>query len=97
MILSVEKPETEVLCFRKENSHCQNYNHRFSVDLDACDLGSGLYKNENQMCQELCYLEQLRRNTLILGHAYLLETIKFESLGFGLVHFLFFFPLKNVY
>lgn len=63
MILSVEKPETKVLCFRKENSHCQNYNHKFSVDLDACDLGSGLYKNENQMCQELCYLEQLRRNT----------------------------------
>lgn len=34
---------------------------------------------------------------LILGHSYLLETIKFQSLAFGLVHVLSFFfpPLKK--
>lgn len=33
---------------------------------------------------------------LILGHSYLLETIKFQSLAFGLVHMLFFFfPTKK--
>lgn len=35
---------------------------------------------------------------LILGHSYLLETIKFQSLAFGLVHMLFFFfLLKNMH
>lgn len=38
----------ETLCFRKDSSHCHNYDHRFFVALGACDPGWVPIKTRNK-------------------------------------------------